>query len=538
MIYTTIEPKSLIQIHYHNRIAGVTKVIDEYALSFQRISNSFTAKSYLICNDVQNKKEPSTVTEIISTPDCDYHKFRSKNAFTIKYKKLFQKINHIFTNPSIPRPLCIVGHNLSLGKNIALTMAFSLLALKYHKTEDMLFFSVIHDLAEEGRLTILHNLINMESLGIPVWNHLYPRINVHFIVLNKRNYSLFKHAGYSVSFLPNPLKISYNSIKLEKNKLISIQNALSAVSNIDRINFDITKKTYFYPVRVISRKNILEAIIIACLIYKGNLIVGGYGTSQKDRILYNKILHHVRKNNLSVLLNVERVKNYLSSDFFGNSSVFEYLYTFSHSCITTSLVEGFGYALYEPWMYGKKVVGRLPQGIGCSEIIDLTHLYKSLTIPLSWISLETIKNKYFFQLKSFFQGNTIFSHPEHFHNYFIKSFVHNNFFDFGALTQEMQFSVFNKVCFTQDISKINLIFKNKMYDSGTFLNLQKNMPDTSRVNKNRNIIKNLLGENAFDRAFKRCFFSCYSFTDTIANNNQSFAKYLLNPKNYKIIMAV
>ena len=64
------------------------------------------------------------------------------------------------------------------------------------------------------------------------------------------------------------------------------------------------------------------------------------------------------------------------------------------------------------------------------------------------------------------------------------------------------------------------------------------MPDTSRVNKNRNIIKNLLGENAFDRAFKRCFFSCYSFTDTIANNNQSFAKYLLNPKNYKIIMAV
>jgi hypothetical protein len=535
-----INPKSLIQIHYHNRTSGVLRVIDEYASTFQRISESSITKNFLICNNVQ-KIRSSNIKEIISIPDCDYHKFLSKKSVTNKYEKIFQKINCFLTGHSVQRPLCIVGHNLSLGKNIALSIAFSLLASKHKKAGDINFFSVIHDLAEEGRLNILHNLLKIESLGISIWKYLYPQTNVHFIVLNKRNYTLFKNAGYSVFFLPNPLNISdkmNKSAKLGKNKIISIQNALSAVSKIDRTNFDKKKKTYFYPVRVISRKNVLEAVIMACLICKGNLIVGGYGTSRKDIRLFNEIIQHARQNNLPVILNVERIKNHVNSNFFEDNTVFEYLYKFSNFCITTSLVEGFGYALYEPWIYGKNVIGRLPQGVGCSEIIDLTHLYDRLDIPISWISLGKIGNKYYFQLKRFFSGDSKFLNPEHFKNFFKKSYLYNNFFDFGALTLKMQFSLLNKLCLTGDRLKMKVTIKNRVYDISKFKNLQKNISDTPLLSKNRKIIKNLLGEKIFDREFKRCFFSNYSFTDISAEYNRSLLKYFLNPNNYKIIMTI
>ena len=45
----------------------------------------------------------------------------------------------------------------------------------------------------------------------------------------------------------------------------------------------------------------------------------------------------------------------------GNAG-YSHLYRIADACISTSVLEGFGYGLREPWLYGRAVLGRLPCG--------------------------------------------------------------------------------------------------------------------------------------------------------------------------------
>jgi len=136
-------PKTFIQIHYHNRAGGVARVMERYSEVFNRTSRSNDIKSFVICNNYL-KIIPSHF-KVISITECDYHRFRTENAFSLLQQKLFRKLLDLLSNKDLPKPICVVAHNLSLGKNAALSAAFSDLVDLFKSDNEVRFYSVIHD---------------------------------------------------------------------------------------------------------------------------------------------------------------------------------------------------------------------------------------------------------------------------------------------------------------------------------------------------------------------------------------------------------
>lgn len=485
----------------------------KYAEVFNRTSHSGIKRNIIICNDVHSDWVNSNCVEIVSIPDCDYHKFHSKKSFLTLKNRLLRKLEDIITNQDLPRPVCIVGHNLSLGKNLAISAAFAELANNCTSEDNIRFYSVIHDMAEEGRTHLMSRIRHMESIGIPVWNNLYPQMrNLKYVVINSRNYNLFRDARFSVSLLPNPLdsvKLSRGLSKLEYNR---IEYGLSQISQKDNTAFNTSAKTFFYPVRVISRKNILEAIIIACLMNKANLLVGGCETSKHDSDLFKRIKQISRRYNLPVVLDVERLREYLPKWLLKKSCVFGLIYNYSDICITTSIAEGFGYALYEPWLYGKKVMGRLPHGISPSELINSSHLYSRFDIPVEWLSIAELEQEYYSQIKRTFGADNTLCQKADFNKIFRKSFIHNGCIDFGALNQEMQFTILENLCLYKNGAAIK---PNSLKDIASISeNCAQifNGENLSYIEENRRILKKNLVGRSFDKSFKACFYKPFSFT--------------------------
>ena len=523
-------PKSFIQIHYHNRPCGVTKVMERYAEAFNRTCHSSIKRNLIICNnDYNNSKRPGSNYEVLSIKEFEYHEFHTKKAFLSMRERLFKKLEQIIINKNLPEPICIVGHNLSLGKNSALSAAYADIAKKFQSDKGMHFYSVIHDMAEEGRVKLLIQIRNVESLGIPVWNYLYPKDNLQYVVLNKRNYKLFRSEGLQVSLLPNPLDNIRYAKKLSKNERYKIDTALNKLSKRDNTHFKASERTYFYPVRIISRKNVLEAVIIACVINKGNLLIGGPGTSGYDKKLFEKVRHISQRYNLPVVFDVERIREYLPQNVIKKRGVFELLYDYSDLCITTSIVEGFGYALYEPWLYGKEVTGRLPIGISKSEIINCNHLYNRFDIPLSWISLKELISQYYYELKEAFGKKISLPKAGDFKKDFIKSSIRHGYIDFGILNQEMQFKVFEKLCLSN----------NDMYDALKYLkNFQiKNNVSSACIRNNKYGITNKLAGRSFEKKFKECFYYVKPGIGKDSFKSRSFIHYFSSLSEFRLLMS-
>ena len=517
-------PQSFIQIHYHNRPGGVTTVMERYAEAFNRTGHSGIKQNIILCNNNYYKRSGSNY-EVISFKDCEYHKFYTKKAFSSMRERLFKKLEKIIINKNLPGPVCIVGHNLSLGKNIALSAAFDDLVKKFQSDNGIRFYSVIHDMAQEGRVRLLILIKNMESLGIPVWKYLYPRDNLPYVVLNKRNHKLFRNTGLPVKLLPNPLDNIKHTEKLSENERNKIGIALKKLSGSDNTDFKISEKTFFYPVRIISRKNVLEAIIMACIINKGNLIIGSPGTSRYDKKLFEKIRHMSQRYNLPVVFDVERIREYLPKNVLKQRGVFELLYDYSDLCITTSIVEGFGYALYEPWIYGREVYGRLPLGISKSEIINLKHLYNRFDIPVSWISLKELTGQYHDELKRASGKKAVVPKLNEFKKVFIKLFVRNGCIDFGILSLQMQFEAFEKICLnTTGIHDLKKYTINEKANSAS-------------IKKNKNDILNKLTGRPFDTKFMECFYYAAPGPERGESKSRSFINYFSSLNEFRLLMS-
>ncbi len=528
-------PKSFIQIHYHNRPGGVTTVMERYSGVFNRTSRSNIRRSFIICNNYSKKTYSNY--EVIPVQECDYHRFHTKKAFLLIRQRLFRKLTKLLSNKELPRPVCIVAHNLSLGKNIALSAAFSDLIDLFKSDNEVRFYSVIHDMAEEGRSELLSHIRDMEFLGIPVWDYLYPKGYLEYIVLNKRNYKLFSNAKFPVTLLPNPIKGNNETRNLSQSERRKVYIALSKLSKKDNTNFIPSAETVFYPVRIISRKNVLEAIIKVCVIHKANLLIGSPGTSGYDKKLYKKIGRLSQRYNLPVIPDIERIREYLPDKLTKVRSVLELLYSYSDWCITTSIVEGFGYALYEPWMYYKKVTGRLPLGISRSELIDFSHLHDNFYIPVSWLPVEELVNQYYLEIKRTFGKEVTLLNVNEFKNHFMKSFIYNGTIDFSVLNQEMQYEVLKKLI--ADKGRLRAELKN-LNDGISKWERDNNITeeiDTVYIEKNRKAIINNLTGSSFDKRFKECFYNIKPCMKRGSGKGRSFISHFSSLSEFRLLMS-
>ncbi len=244
---------SFVQIHYHNRPGGVTTVMHRYADEFRRAGGNKDAV-LLLCSHADGAAGYATV----NVKDCAYRTYRSRTAFDAARNRLLSRLERIVTSPNLPAPVRVAGHNLNLCKNPALSSAFTELASRLGGLPaSFRFFSVVHDLAEDGRTSLLIDLRLLQRRGISPATVAWPVApNIKFVAVNQRTLRVFKIAGFSAALLPNPIDVPE---QIPASRCNAVNRAISRGAR----SFDGRLPTLFYPSRVVSRKNPVEANMLA-----------------------------------------------------------------------------------------------------------------------------------------------------------------------------------------------------------------------------------------------------------------------------------
>jgi len=535
----TFQARSFVQVHYHNRPGGVNKVIGYYAEAHAHIYSKASIQSsfsnLIICkNDLKNGYS-FPAGSMRNIPECSYRSFPTKDVFFKTREVLVRKLMAIIHSDGVLKPLCVIGHNLTIGKNCALSSAFAFCSrLCENGTDDVRFFSIIHDFAEEGRSDCLKYINSLQDLGIDIWDDLYPKTsNLRFVVPSKRNYTFLKKAGFNVDLLANPVeteKVKRKGIVLEKR--IAFKKLIS-YSKREHTPFDPALPTLFYPARVISRKNIIEALLVSNIICKANLLVGKCGPSAAHRALYSKIKKLCVKYKAPVVFDCsERFAPKKSKNSFPSI-----LFDVADACISTSIAEGFGYAFYEPWTNNKYIIGRRPMDFSPLPGMKFPGLYTRMPIPVSWIPIDDCVRKYFDRMRQYYHVRNVkrYSSFAKFRPEFKAAFIKNNTIDFACLDETTQFNVAQRLLESQSMVREweRLCGKElKQIRDAVKIGL---LPKQSLIRSNQDIIKKKISGEKFVQNFAQCFFKIRP-KSVSQNHYKEIARYFGDLSRFRLLM--
>jgi len=478
-------PGCLIQIHYHNRHGGVRRVIEGYARAFREIVKDDTV-TYLICHDCY--LESSDGIKIIDIPECDYFDLTDIRSYYNLKNILIRKISEILKSEAIQFPALVIGHNLNLCKNLSLSSAFTELSLEYRHFS---FFSVMHDFAEEGRIELLDKINELENAGISVRDELYHKNGlVNLVVPGNNAFSILQRCGFETMQLANPVFCPKSKKTVEKD---AAKRYLQIYAEKMGMSFNFDKPVFTYPVRIIPRKNILEAIALVTVLNSGNLLTGTYGGSARSRSVFNHACMLVKEFKLPVIFDIFKV----IKEKWKDSAPVELLYEISDSVLSTSVMEGFGYALYEPWFYDCMITGRIPRGGGgYPSFMDTSSFYSRFPIPEDWISIKLLREKYSIKYSKYYT-------KQHFSG-FLDSFIIDGTVDFGFLDEEMQFKIIKNVLKDEKMkSTWQQLLDQKLAGWPGFKEL--NSQDFAIYCKNREKIESEFSLSNFQKLFYSCF---------------------------------
>ena len=263
-------------------------------------------------------------------------------------------------------------------------------------------FLQIHDFAEDGRPANYYR------------DQPYPE-NCHYGVINLRDYSLLREAGLvaeGLHYLPN------------------------AVIPIERSAHASTTSFVLYPVRAIRRKNIGETLLLALFFPVNEAIyITQPPNSPLDFPSYQDWRSYVDAHHLPIRFEM------------GVHHSFQQLMASANVVLTTSVAEGFGFTYLEPWTAGKYLTGRLLPEI-CQDFskrgISLDHLYASIQVPMAWIGIDRIIDRF-----SRCMGSNRSAYgdcwPASWEDKFIEALSRMKSIDFGMLSEHFQRVVLDKV---------------------------------------------------------------------------------------------
>ena len=494
---------SFVQIHYHNRPGGVTSVMGQYGLAFGKACGSAAGTSLVVCAK-HHARADIDGAKVIDVRECGYTTFRTKNAFIKTRNSLLKRLEQIITSGLLARPISVVGHNLTLGKNCALSSAFAQCARRLAKQKnEYRFFSVVHDFAEEGRTDLMSQIVSLKRLGIKIRDELYPvSPNLCFVALNNRNYSILKKAGFQVRLVPNPVSAPATARSMPASIRIRVIRGLAKCAEKDNTAFKPDAPLLVYPSRIISRKNPVEAILLAHFFFSSNLLLGESGTSIEDRALAVHLKRLCTRCKIPVIFNSGRAASFLLSH---DETLLSLLTKAADVCITTSVLEGFGYALYEPWLYHKAVVGRVPAGSDVQKKIAAAGLYSKLLIPCGWIDVDKLVRRYYRDMKKSCRAIDEFPDTGSFSKQFNSAFVENRGIDFGCLDIATQCAVLECLCRHPELTdewKRAFPYQTKALMDSWKAATVRPPPFAGR---NRKRVISLFGNSAFAASFSACF---------------------------------
>jgi glycosyltransferase involved in cell wall biosynthesis len=430
---------TLIQVHYHDRPGGVATVMGHFSTAFSELCGNSPRYKLVLCRKTGATGNGWEGTRVIDIKECDYRLFGSRTSFLSARDRLAASLARAIASADMACPVYVVGHNLTLGKNCALSSAFALCARRMvNQGGRIRFFSVIHDFAEEGRAALMAQIHSIRDLGIDIDNDLYPLLpNFRFVALNRRNRSLLNRAGFPAAFLPTPM----GSVEIKKTHTVfgrkAMLKSLYAIARKEKIFFSRRLPVLLYPSRIISRKNPLEAILLGQCVFHANLLLGSPGRSGPDRLLTGACKRLCAEHRLPVVFDCGRIIRRPAQ----GAGEYSLLYSIADVCFSTSVAEGFGYGLHEPRLHGKAVIGRLPLGIDERSMPDGSWLYKRLLIPCEWVDVEALKRKYHRTMLRCFGDEPILSEYGSFSGKFDACFIRRGGIDFGCLDAAGQYKV-------------------------------------------------------------------------------------------------
>lgn len=298
----------------------------------------------------------------------------------------------------------IMIENLGIGIQPYVTYAFYLFT-QYAFTRGMgkRFIYRCHDFVQQRPA----NFKNVKKFHhprfgvVPDWHSiLYPAYpSITYIAINRYDRMRLLEHGIeegNIYYIPNPVD---QAIVPPDDRRTELREKI-----IDREGLDPETRFLLYPVRCIRRKNVEEAIFLTAFfnrLVNGNperencrlteryhLLVSIKPESGDDGEYANQLDRFVRENKLPVtiglgdLVALEREPDPKDEARIRSYSVGD-LYRASDLVITTSVLEGFGFAYIEPWLLDRAVIGRsIPyitpdfQAAG----MKLGHLYNALIV--------------------------------------------------------------------------------------------------------------------------------------------------------------
>ena len=323
-------------LHYHLKTGGVTSVLRQQAEILHSLCD------VLIISGSAPASELPFPVAVIEAIGYDRPERAAPHPRQIA-RRIDEAIRSHFSGPCD----LLHVHNPLLAKNKGLLGVLSEL-----QDKDYPLLLQVHDFAEDGR------------------PHLYypePYLSdCHYAVINSRDRQALLDAGANrdgVHLLPNMV-------------------AAPAPPVADRPSSDLI----LYPIRAIRRKNIGEAILLSLFFEPAEkLAITLPPNSPADFPSYEGWKQLAAKTELNIEFEA------------GLHTDFPALVQSCRSLVTTSIMEGFGFAFLEPWLAGKLLWGRkLPQI--CSDFeqngVRLPHLYTTLKVPLQWIEHENFEDQW------------------------------------------------------------------------------------------------------------------------------------------------
>ncbi len=426
------QPSALIQIHYHDRLGGVRQVMIDY-------SNVFAAR---FGGDAPNRwwckhsgAECSDAVQVEDLPGADYHSFVSARAYRESAERLTRiLLQRLEALPVSSGSVAVVGHNLALGKNPALSEAFAEAARRTGGRYR--FYSVLHDFAEQGRFDLLSKFELLRRSGVTVGAALYAEgAPVHFVAPDPWVREVTGLSEAYLSILPNQVKKRGTIRQLPDREQTG--RLLKQCADLDGLFFDPQLPLYCYPSRMIYRKNILEALLLTAVLGGGSLVTGPSGTTAADQRRMRAAVDIARRYRLSLAIDPGRCIG-VSSEFgrvVEKVNPFHLILPWVNGAVTTSLAEGFGYSLHEPGLYGISLAGRFPEGISPSSGNAAHSLYRRLPVPCSWVHLDSCYRRYCLNLGKLSSGNLPTKES------FMKAFIKHDTVDFGHLGTKAQTNI-------------------------------------------------------------------------------------------------
>jgi len=298
----------------------------------------------------------------------------------------------------------VLVENLGIGLDPSVTYAFYLYTQYCFLSGDKKrFIYRFHDFAQQRP----SNFANVKKFHdyrfgvVPNWHSvLFPSApNIRYVSINRYDCTRLVEHGIeesSIFYVPNSVD---PSIVPPDDRTADLRKRI-----IERDNLDPSVRFILYPVRCIRRKNVEEAVFFTCLLNslaegktsrkdvpvknRFHLLVSLRPTSGDDARYADQIVHFVQKHGLPVSIGLEDLVSLEREvDARNGSKINRYgvgdMYRVADLVITTSVLEGFGFAYLEPWVLDRAVIGRsIPfitpdfQAAG----MRLGHLYTALIV--------------------------------------------------------------------------------------------------------------------------------------------------------------